>query len=122
MLSPIDRDRYQTFQQHLEQMQQIAAQAPTDIAKLQDTFAQLQPIFASQIANSSNDHPNTPTFSRYQSYVTEIDKQMRLLAIDLTFLQAARQSATAQTRIAQIVSRLNTLISYCQALLETKAS
>ncbi|KGF72479.1 hypothetical protein DO97_08985 [Neosynechococcus sphagnicola sy1] len=53
-----------------------------------------------------------------QSYQTEIQKQLQLLAMDATFLQAARQPATQQQRQTQFRDRLATLNRYCRAILE----
>lgn len=110
-------DRYQKFQEILQVLQQISIEKPVDSVKLQDIFRQVQQIFQSQIASLSGDDLDPPTASRMQSYLTEINKQIRLLEVDLTFLQAARQPATVQTRLAQINTRLQTLISYTQAVL-----
>jgi hypothetical protein len=53
----------------------------------------------------------------WQSYLTEIHKQMRLLTIDLRFLKASRQTATTETRRTQMSDHLGTLIHYCDAIL-----
>ena len=117
MLPEHYRDRYQKFQQTLEQLQRIIA-LDQDFNSLRQSFAQIQQIFQGEIASLSGDDLNSSSASRLQSYLTEIDKQLRLLAIDMTFLQAALKPATAQTRLAQISSRLHTLNGYCQAILE----
>lgn len=121
MLPEIYRDRYQKFHQALEQLQQTMAKNQ-DFNLLRQDFAQLQQIFQGEIASLSNDDLNSISVSRLQSYLTEIDKQLRLLAIDMTFLQAALKPATAQTRLAQISSRLHTLSSYCQAILASEST
>ena len=61
------------------------------------------------------DPPATPL---EQSYLTEIHKQLRLLGMDIKFLQASRVLATAQTRQTAASDRINTLIRYCDALLQ----
>ncbi|HEY9849709.1 MAG TPA: heterocyst frequency control protein PatD [Leptolyngbyaceae cyanobacterium] len=111
------RDRYQKFQEILEVLQQRSVEEPVDSVKLQNIFARVRQIFQSEIASLSGDDLDPPTASRMQSYLTEINKQLRLLEVDFTFLQAARQPATVKTRLAQINTRLQTLIGYSQAVL-----
>jgi len=48
--------------------------------------------------------------------VTEMNRHLRLLAVDVTFLQAARQATTRQQRTEQIQSRLQQLPGFTQAL------
>lgn len=120
MLPPNITDRYQKFQQALEELLLSAAQEKADLVKLRETFAEVQQIFQSQIASLSSDDLDSATSARVQSYLTEIDKQLRLLGMDVMFLQAARRTETAQARLVQISDRLHTLIAYCQALLQTQ--
>jgi hypothetical protein len=54
--------------------------------------------------------------SREQSYKTEINKQLRLLEVDMMFLQGAKQLTTLQSRLKNIEERIDTLIRYCQAI------
>lgn len=115
-------DRYQKFQLALERLEQIATEDNTDSAQLRDSFGAVQQIFQNQIASLSGDRPDSAILPRVQSYLTEIDKQMRLLLMDVMFLQAARRSETAQARLAQIRDRLHTLMEYCQALRQIENS
>jgi hypothetical protein len=118
MLPPDVSDRYQKFQHALDQLEQTVAHENADSVKLRDTFALVQQIFTSQIANLSDDDLKAATSSRLQSYLTEIDKHLRLLSVDITFLVSARRSETVQARLAQISDRLHSLKSYSQALLQ----
>ena len=118
MLPQFYRDRYQEFSQALESLQQTATPANLDRIPLRQRFEQLQQLFHQQILGLDTDELDPADIARVQSYLTEIDKQMRLLGMDLTFLQAARQSATQEVRLVQIKSRIQTLIGYCQAVLE----
>jgi hypothetical protein len=52
-----------------------------------------------------------------QSYQTEINKQLRLLEMDLMFLKAARQGATIEARWKGMGDRIHLLILYCDAIL-----
>ncbi|MFB2897051.1 heterocyst frequency control protein PatD [Aerosakkonemataceae cyanobacterium BLCC-F50] len=133
MLPNSFRDRYQKFLLAIEHCQNLLngyssmSQSPenqqtaaTSSAKLElkQDFAQLQAVFTEEIANLSLDDLEPAIASRLQSYLTEINKQLQLLGIDLTFLQASRQRATAQTKIAQIRTRLQTLTNYSQGILD----
>lgn len=127
------RDRYQKFLLAIEHFQNLVngytsiLQSPdkpqitaknSDKLKLKQDFAQLKAIFTNEIANLSLNDLDLTLASRLQSYLTEINKQLQLLEIDLTFLQASRQPATTQTKITQICKRLETLTNYCQAVLD----
>ncbi|MFB2834065.1 heterocyst frequency control protein PatD [Floridanema evergladense] len=126
-------DRYQKFLLAIEHCQNLLnsyssnVQSPenqqtaainSDIQELKSHFAQLQAIFTQEIATLSLDDLEPAIVSRLQSYLTEINKQLQLLGIDVTFLQASRQKATAETKITQIRTRLQTLTNYCQAILD----
>ncbi|OBU78022.1 hypothetical protein CEP10_02635 [Cylindrospermopsis raciborskii S07] len=56
--------------------------------------------------------------SRQQSYQTEISKQIRLLELDMMFLQSAKQTLTIKSRLESIQQRAEILIRYCQNILE----
>ena len=56
--------------------------------------------------------------AQIRAYQTEISKQLQLLGMDVRFLQAARAQATATNRQTQLKSRIETLLSYCKAILE----
>lgn len=129
-------DRYQKFFLAIEHFQNLLndhssrTQSPenqqttapsSDKLNLKQDFAQLQALFTEEIANLSLDDIDPALATRLQSYLTEINKQLQLLGIDLTFLQAARQPVTAQTKINQINKRLETLTIYCQGILDLGA-
>lgn len=126
MLTNSLRDRYQKFLLAIERFQILlngySAISPSfenpDKLKLKQDFAQLQAVFTEEIANLSLNDLDPLLTSRLQSYLTEINKQLQLLAIDLSFLQASRQPTTTQTKITQICKRLETLTNYCQAVLD----
>jgi hypothetical protein len=60
--------------------------------------------------------------SRQQSYQTEISKQIRLLEVDMMFLQSAKQTVTIKSRLENIQQRAETLTKYCQTMLEISIS
>ncbi|GAB4370565.1 MAG: hypothetical protein Kow00121_11380 [Elainellaceae cyanobacterium] len=57
---------------------------------------------------------------KLQSYQTEINRLLRLLGMDVMFLQAARQSATNSQRQQQMGDRLGQLRQFCEAVLEAE--
>ena len=118
MLPQFYRVRYQEFSQALESLQPTATPANLDRIALRQRFEQVQQLFHQQILCLDTDELDPADIPRVQSYLTEINKQMRLLGMDLTFLQAARQPATQKERLVQIGSRIQTLIGYCKAVLE----
>lgn len=113
------RASYIAFEQQLEQFKAIAHPSQNnstpqpDLTKLRTSFASLQQDFQ-QIVQQSDaiDLPHP-----IPSYQTEISKQIRLLGMDVMYLQAARMSATADTRRSQLLDRVEMLLGYCQALL-----
>jgi hypothetical protein len=117
MLPELHRQRYQEFQQFLEQLQTLISQPEFDRATLKSNIPVLQNFFQEQIKSLGLEALEAKEAHRSQSYQVEMDKQLRLLIMDGMFLQAARQSATSQQRLEQVSDRLKTLISYCQALL-----
>lgn len=118
MLPQFYRDRYQEFFTAVVRLQQTAADANLDQTLLRQGFEQLQQLFQQEILTLDSDNLDPAIISRMQSFLTELNKQMRLLSIDVTFLQASRQSATTQQRLVAIRSRIETLIGYCNALLQ----
>lgn len=113
MLPNFHSQRYQEFAQALEQMQQtISAANNLDKSKLNRDVLKLQQFFQQQILSLEVEE------SRIRSYQTEVNKQLRLLSMDIQFLQAARQSQTVEERIKQIFDRLQTLIGYCNAIVQ----
>lgn len=55
--------------------------------------------------------------SRWRSLNTEIHRSMKLLALDISLLKAARSPQMQKVRKQGMSDRLSTLISYCQVIL-----
>jgi hypothetical protein len=108
----LNLEKYQQFATKLEQLSSDFSDNLLDVPTLRQRLLELQQLFIQEIA------PLTDLNSLQQSYQTEISKQLRLLEIDIMFLQGARQSATAQVRIKNIIERISTLIRYCQAIIQ----
>lgn len=114
MLPYLHRQCYLKFSEVLQQLQR--ADTPIDASKLYQKFLEAQQIFQQQILSLDASDLNQNTQSRIRSYQTEISKQLRLVEMDIRFLQAAKAEATATTRQLQISDRLKTLQSYCEAI------
>ena len=108
---------FQTFRIKLKKLQQTITQANPETTLLESHFLAVQQCFQHQIMPLEETALETADQSRLHAYRTEMNKQMRLLGMDVTFLKAARQPATTQQRQAQIRDRIARLIDYCKAVL-----
>ncbi len=103
-------DKYQELATFLDEFRANVTASKLNLQELKQNLAQLQEFFVQQIV------PLVDANSREQSYKTEINKQLRLLEVDMMFLQGAKQLTTSQARLKTIEERLDTLIRYCQAI------
>ncbi|MBW4509273.1 MAG: heterocyst frequency control protein PatD [Scytonematopsis contorta HA4267-MV1] len=113
----LDREKYQKFASLLQGLHSDVTEEKLDAITLRGRIVELQQFFGQQIVPDAENDISTQSDSREQSYRTEMSKQLRLLEIDVMFLQGARQVSTAQTRVNTIKERLTTLIRYCEAVL-----
>lgn len=120
MLPNHHHQRYQEFSKALEQLQQTAADTQVDVPRLRQRFLEVQQFFQQQIVSLDAADLEPDTEPRVRSYQTEMSKQLQLLGMDVMFLQAARQPETAKGRQMQLSRRIQTLQSYCDALLQLK--
>ena len=117
ILPLVQRQRYEAFKQLLEQMHQMVLLADADNTALRLRITTLEQVFRDQLLSVAIDDLSLATQHWVQSYQVEIDKQLRLLKMDVLFLQAARQAETTAQRRQQVCDRLETLQRYCKALL-----
>ncbi|HLP90242.1 MAG TPA: heterocyst frequency control protein PatD [Nostocaceae cyanobacterium] len=108
-----NRHKYQLLLTFLQQLRTDLTNNLLVAGEVRSRLNSLQQVFLQQIA------PLVDLDSREMSLRTEISKQIRLLEIDVMFLQGARQAATVQSRMQTIGDRLTTLIQYCQAIAQT---
>lgn len=109
---------YVEFKQALEQLQQTACCDELDVSKLRQSYQKTQQLFQQQILSLDASDLDSVDEARVRSYHTEISKQLRLLSMDVIFLQAARQPGTFTDRQNQILQRIQTLIGYCDRILQ----
>lgn len=94
----------------LESLETLARSANPGGHQLQAQFLLAQQHFQHQIL------PLGDAIASAQPVITEMNRTLRLLAMDVAFLQAARQSTTAQQRQRQLVEKIDRLLSFCHAL------
>jgi hypothetical protein len=107
-----NHQKYHEFATLLHKLHNFTSSCETYTPQLQDHLASLQQFFRQEIVPFVNEE------SRELSYQTEMGKQLRLLEVDMMYLQGAKQASTARTRLDAILQRLDTLIQYCDAVLE----
>ena len=118
MLPELHRQRYEEFRQELSHLVERMMQFESNITALASESQKVQLFFRDQVATLALDQLTGGMAPRSQSYQVEMDKQLRLLAVDVMFLQTAKQAATVQQRLGAVGDRLQTLIGYCDALIE----
>ncbi|MCL6434265.1 MAG: heterocyst frequency control protein PatD [Leptolyngbyaceae cyanobacterium HOT.MB2.61] len=117
MLLPLHKQSYREFKQVLRLMDETVKQG-NDGSGLKSEVTKLQQFFQTKILILNTNELPPEVEQRVQSYQVEIDKQLRLLGMDVMFLQAARQARTGEQRRKQVGDRILTLMRYCDALLE----
>lgn len=121
-MSEIHYPLYRSFRESLEEIQEMLAQfnpeSELNQTALLAALSQVQDLFKQEILPLDWDELPRERISLFQSYRTEMHKQMNLLATDVMFFQTARQPTTKQQRLTQIMHRLGSLIGYCDALLK----
>jgi hypothetical protein len=116
MLPESYQHAFDRFQRSLQRLQQATQSA--DRAILHPSFQATQQLFQQQIAPLDLETLDPEISLKARAIQVEINKQMRLLATDLLFLQAARQPTTASQRQQQIGDRVEMLLRYCAAVME----
>jgi hypothetical protein len=84
------------------------------VATVIRSHQQIQDFFEAEIVNLKP--PDNEQLA--MSYYVEINKQLRLLSADLNLIQAARVSATLESRVKQASDRLKKLMGYCDCLIK----
>ncbi|NJL46674.1 MAG: heterocyst frequency control protein PatD [Leptolyngbyaceae cyanobacterium SM2_5_2] len=101
----------QALKDYLSRLQTLCQQANPSGLALQEPFLLAQQHFQSQILPLGEE--SSPAL---QPILTEMNRTLRLLAMDVAFLQAARQPLKAQQRQQQMGERLQQLLGFCEAL------
>jgi nitrogen fixation/metabolism regulation signal transduction histidine kinase len=101
----------QTFQVHLSAFSALCRDANPDARELQGRFLTVQQWFQQQILPLATDsHP------ALQPLLTEMNRTLRLVAMDVAFLQTARQPITRQQRQRQMLTKLAQIEAFATAI------
>lgn len=117
MLPPSHLQPYETFKQSLEEVKDTLFQDTVDRGVLKEVVAKLQDYFRDQILVFDLTGLDPKAEQQIQAFHVEINKQLKLLSLDVTFLQSAKQPSTVEQRLNQASDRLTLLLRYCDALL-----
>lgn len=117
MVSPPYQSRYQTLKQQVQVVERLAIASQPDVAQVQAAFLQAQQWFQQAILDDTEAAIPEAIAGEVQAYGVELNKQMRLLGIDVMFLQSSRQAQTQMQRQAQMRDRLQLLQTYCDRVL-----
>ncbi len=107
---------FKELQQLLVKLESAVRSGATPV-DLRAALTQMQQFFQSRVLSLNLGALPPELEHRVQSFQVEIDKQLRLLGMDLTFLQAARQVETIEQRRHQVKERIGILSRYCDGLL-----
>jgi hypothetical protein len=110
----LNLDRYDTLATLLRHLGVDVLANELSVQELRQRIRILQQFFQEQIVPLDSDEWHE------RSYRTEVSKQLRLLDIDILFLQGAKQQSTVETRLKGISDRISILTGYCQAVLDGK--
>jgi predicted PilT family ATPase len=116
MLSKNRHEFYQKLSFQLQHLERTATQGNLVRAELVTELRRMSQWFGEEVINLNlQESESLPEIQ--QSYLTEMHRLFRLLAMDVTFLQVSRQSTTTEKRLEMINDRVQTLLRYCEALL-----
>ena len=102
-----------TFIAALERLHTSARQANLDSRSLQQEFLAAQQLYQQQLLPTFMASTEAASLVTYQ---TEINRALRLLGMDVSFLRTAKNSMTLQKRQAQMQQRLQTLLEFSRGL------
>ena len=121
--------KYQGLLGLLERLQEILVSSDplTSFTQIEaENFLELQNFYQQQMfplgEENFGEEVSPETASRWRSLNTEIHRSMKLLALDISLLKAARSPQMQKNRRGGISDRLSTLISYCQVILAPEQS
>ena len=96
----------------------LLSNLPNDvIPNLKASLSHAIEFFESEILTQSFDELPDPIAGKMRSYLTESHRLLRLLPMDVMFIAAARNPATAEQRRQAYRDKLNLLLKYCQDII-----
>lgn len=97
----------------LGELETSVSQSNIDGRSLQQQFLAAQQLYQQQLRPTLMTSPDAEEWVTYQ---TEINRTFRLLGIDVSFLQTAKNALTVQKRQAQMQQHLQALLKFCHEL------
>ena len=113
--SPTEHNQLDAFIILLEALYNTVGQANIEGRSLQQDFLTAQQLYQQQLMPTLMASPAAASLMTYQ---TEINRALRLLGMDVSFLQTAKNPMTVQKRQAQMQQRLQTLLAFSRGLAE----
>ncbi|MEO0984217.1 MAG: heterocyst frequency control protein PatD [Cyanobacteria bacterium J06639_14] len=110
---PTDHDLLDAFITHLETLETAVNKANIEVRSLQQDFLTTQQLYQQQLLPTLMASPNVASLISYQ---TEINRALRLLGMDVSFLQTAKHPMTVQKRQAHMRQRVQTLLEFSHGL------
>lgn len=95
-------------------LQQAVTQSNPNPRTIQQLFLKTQQRFQSQLLPTASADGGQQV--QIQPILTEMNRTLRLLGMDVAFLQAARQSTKVQQRQKQMCDRITQLQNFCIGL------
>ncbi|NDJ16319.1 heterocyst frequency control protein PatD [Myxacorys almedinensis] len=127
MIPEFHRSIYQSFKGDVEQFQTRLLQVESTPGEAREDTAStdlsvrlsaLQTKFEIDICPLDLDQISDREAQQIRSIWVEIDKQLRLLRVDIGYIKTAKQPETMQRRLEQVKGRLERLIAYSERLLD----
>lgn len=112
------------FQQHYQQLQSQLQQLQMDLPNLGDHKGEtpqrgqaLLQFWQQQLAAESGDLLPETAYPTWRSLQTELHRELRLINVDLMFLDNSRTPAMKEQKRQEIGDRLTRLEQYCTQIL-----
>ena len=101
-----------------QQLLTLLSNLPTDsIPALKVSLRQAIELFEGQILTQNIEDSQNPHAGKMRSYLTESHRLLRLLPLDLMFIEVSRQPNTTQERRQAYQNKLDLLIRYVEAMM-----
>lgn len=107
----------QALQSPLAVLRDLCQRSNPDPRELQGTFLTVQQVFQQQVLPLGGEDTSDKT--ALQPLLTEMNRTLRLMAMDIAFLQTARQPITQQQRQRQILTKIDQLEAFIATLQQT---
>ncbi len=100
------------------QLLNLLSNLPTDsIPALKLSLRQAIELFESEILTQDIEDSHNPNAGKMRSYLTESHRLLRLLPLDLMFMEVSRHPTTTQERRQAYEDKLALLIRYIEAMM-----